>query len=205
MNLSRARLAQVRNPPPTGRSRKHWTVPCSIFNSCGALQLAVFGLGVFREVSSGCSGARQPGEIPEVTSAADRAGATSRTTALASWYIGSDGIGTKPRSSSRMGLAHPLLTSYVVMRDATAELLFQVIAGRAGQAAVIATTNRPFSEWSTNIPNARLCKAMLGRLTDRAHIIDTGTESNRFLRTMAWQGGKTGIPMDLSLSEDWKP
>ena len=37
-------------------------------------------------------------------------------------------------------------------------------------------------------PNARLCKAMLDRLTDQAHIIDTGKESYRFLRTMKKQG-----------------
>ena len=79
---------------------------------------------------------------------------------------------------------------YVVMPDAAAELLFQVIAGRAEQAALIVTTNLPFSEWPTKIPNARLCKAMLDRLTDRAHIIETGTESYRFRRTMARKGGK---------------
>jgi hypothetical protein len=28
-------------------------------------------------------------------------------------------------------------------------------------------------------PNARLCKAMLDRLTDQAHIIETGRESYR--------------------------
>jgi len=78
---------------------------------------------------------------------------------------------------------------YVVMPDAAAELLFQVIAGRAEQAALIVTTNLPFSEWPTKIPNARLCKAMLDRLTDRAHIIETGMESYRFLRTMARKGG----------------
>ena len=50
--------------------------------------------------------------------------------------------------------------------------------------------NLPFSEWPTEIPNARLCKAMLDRLTDRAHIIETGTESYRFRRTMARKGGK---------------
>jgi DNA invertase Pin-like site-specific DNA recombinase len=33
--------------------------------------------------------------------------------------------------------------------------------------------NLPFSEWPSKIPNARLCKAMLDRLTDRAHIIET--------------------------------
>jgi DNA replication protein DnaC len=79
---------------------------------------------------------------------------------------------------------------YVVMPDTAAELLFQVIAGRAEQAAVIITTNLPFSEWTTKIPNARLCKAMLDRLTDQAHIIDTGKDSYRFLRTLARKGGK---------------
>lgn len=79
---------------------------------------------------------------------------------------------------------------YVVMPDAAAELLFQVIAGRAERAAVIVTTNLPFSEWSTKFPNARLCKAMLDRLTDQAHIIETGDESYRFRRTLAKKGGK---------------
>jgi len=73
---------------------------------------------------------------------------------------------------------------YVVMPDTAAELLFQVIAGRAERAAVIVTTNLPFSEWTTKFPNARLCKAMLDRLTDQAHIIDTGDESYRFRRTL---------------------
>jgi len=79
---------------------------------------------------------------------------------------------------------------YVVMPDAAAELLFQVIAGRAERAAVIVTTNLPFSEWTTKFPNARLCKAMLDRLTDQAHIIETGDESYRFRRTLAKKGGK---------------
>jgi DNA replication protein DnaC len=73
---------------------------------------------------------------------------------------------------------------YVVMPDTAAELLFQVVAGRAERAAVIVTTNLPFSEWTTKFPNARLCRAMLDRLTDQAHIIDTGKESYRFLRTL---------------------
>ncbi len=33
-------------------------------------------------------------------------------------------------------------------------------------------------------PNVRLCKALLDRITDRAHIIETGTESYRFRRTL---------------------
>jgi DNA replication protein DnaC len=77
---------------------------------------------------------------------------------------------------------------YVAMPDTAAELLFQVVAGRAERAAVIVTTNLPFSEWTTKFPNARLCKAMLDRLTDQAHIIDTGKDSYRFLRTLKRQG-----------------
>jgi DNA replication protein DnaC len=73
---------------------------------------------------------------------------------------------------------------YVPMVDVGAEFLFQVIAERAEKAAVILTTNLPFSEWTQVIPNARLCKALVDRITDRAHIIETGTESYRFRRTL---------------------
>jgi DNA replication protein DnaC len=55
--------------------------------------------------------------------------------------------------------------------------------------AAIVTTNLPFSEWTTMFPNARLCKAMLDRLTDQAHIIETGNESYRFRRTLKKKGG----------------
>ena len=58
-----------------------------------------------------------------------------------------------------------------------------MIAERAEKTAVIVTTNLPFSEWTQVIPNARLCKALLDRITDRAQIIETGTESYRFRRT----------------------
>jgi DNA replication protein DnaC len=81
--------------------------------------------------------------------------------------------------------------AYVAMPETAAEMLFQIIAGRAETAAVIVTTNLPFSEWTTMFPNARLCKAMLDRLTDQAHIIETGTESYRFRRTLEKKkGGK---------------
>jgi DNA replication protein DnaC len=72
---------------------------------------------------------------------------------------------------------------YVPLAEVGAEFLFQVIAERAEKAAVIMTTNLPFSEWTQVIPNARLCKALLDRITDRAHILETGTESYRFRRT----------------------
>jgi len=73
---------------------------------------------------------------------------------------------------------------YVPLAEVAAELLFQVIADRAEKAAVIVTTNLPFSEWPQVFTNARLCKAVLDRLTDQAHIIETGSESYRFRRTL---------------------
>ena len=73
---------------------------------------------------------------------------------------------------------------YVPLAEVGAEFLFQVVAERAEKAAVILTTNLPFSEWTQVLPNARLCKALLDRITDHAQIIETGTESYRFRRTM---------------------
>ena len=73
---------------------------------------------------------------------------------------------------------------YVPLADIGAEFLFQVIAERAERATLIVTTNLPFSEWTQVFPNPRLCKALLDRITDRAHIIETGTESYRFRRTL---------------------
>ena len=82
---------------------------------------------------------------------------------------------------------------YVPLAEVGAEFLFQVIAERAERTAVVLTTNLPFSEWTQVIPNARLCKALLDRITDRAHILETGTESYRFRRTLDRQkkGAKT--------------
>ena len=92
---------------------------------------------------------------------------------------------------------------YVPLAEVGAEFLFQVIAERAERTAVIVTTNLPFSEWTQVIPNARLCKALLDRITDRAHILETGTESYRFRRTMEKQkkGGKAteaNIAMEMT-------
>ncbi len=42
-------------------------------------------------------------------------------------------------------------------------------------------------------PNARLCQALLDRLTDRAHILETGTESYRFRRTLEQRQQKKSI------------
>ena len=51
--------------------------------------------------------------------------------------------------------------------------------------------NLPFWEWTTVFPNLRLCNERLDRITDQAHIIETGTESFRFRRTMERKKKKT--------------
>ena len=47
---------------------------------------------------------------------------------------------------------------YVPLAELGAEFLFQVIADRAERAAVLLTTNLPFSEWTQVIPNARCAR-----------------------------------------------
>jgi DNA replication protein DnaC len=82
---------------------------------------------------------------------------------------------------------------YLPLAELGAEFLFQVISERAERAAVIITTNLPFSEWTQVFTNVRLCKALLDRLTDRAHIIETGTDSYRFRRTLeSRRAGRAG-------------
>ena len=81
---------------------------------------------------------------------------------------------------------------YVPLADSGVEFLFQVISDRAERAALILTTTLPFPEWTTVFPNPRLCKALLDRITDRAHIIGTGTGPFRFRRTMDGRGRDEG-------------
>ena len=80
---------------------------------------------------------------------------------------------------------------YVPLADVGAELLFQLISERSETAALVITTNLPFSEWTQVFTNARLCKALLDRVTDQAHILETGSESYRFRRTVR---SKNAVP-----------
>ncbi len=70
------------------------------------------------------------------------------------------------------------------MADLGAESLFQVIAEGAEKATVIMTTNLPFSEWTPGDPQCSPLQGAAGRITDRAHIIETGADSFRFRRTV---------------------
>jgi DNA replication protein DnaC len=69
---------------------------------------------------------------------------------------------------------------YLNLPEGAAELVFQVISERNERGSLIVTTNLPFGEWTKVFPDPRLAKAVVDRITHRAHIIDTGTESWRF-------------------------
>jgi DNA replication protein DnaC len=69
---------------------------------------------------------------------------------------------------------------YLALPDGAAELVFQVLSERHERGSLIVTTNLPFGEWTKVFSDPRLAKAVVDRLTHRAHIIDTGTESWRF-------------------------
>jgi len=76
---------------------------------------------------------------------------------------------------------------YVPLSSSDAELLFRVLGERNELRTVVVTTNLPFSEWTTMFPNPRLCRAIVDRLTHRAHIIETGTESIRLQEALRRQ------------------
>jgi DNA replication protein DnaC len=81
---------------------------------------------------------------------------------------------------------------YLALPDGAAELVFQVLSERHERGALIVTTNLPFGEWTNVFTDPRLAKAVVDRLTHRAHIIDTGTESWRFRHGLQQHTTKKG-------------
>ena len=74
--------------------------------------------------------------------------------------------------------------AYVPLGRSDAELLFRVLGERHERRPIVVTTNLPFSEWTSMFPDPRLCRAIVDRITHRAHIIETGTESERLRETL---------------------
>ena len=69
---------------------------------------------------------------------------------------------------------------YLGLPEGAAELVFQVISEHNERGSLIVTTNLPFGDWTKVFPDPRLAKAVVDRITHKAHIIDTGTQSWRF-------------------------
>lgn len=74
---------------------------------------------------------------------------------------------------------------YLPLRKTDAELIFQVLSDRHELFPVIITTNLPFSEWTSVFTDKRLCRALIDRITHRAHIIETGLDSVRLQETLS--------------------
>jgi DNA replication protein DnaC len=68
---------------------------------------------------------------------------------------------------------------YVQLDTRGAELLFQIMTEREEKSSVGVASNLPFSEWGQVVTDPRLVAAIVDRMTFRAHIIETGTESFR--------------------------
>ena len=84
---------------------------------------------------------------------------------------------------------------YVHLDPRGAELLFQVITEREERASIAVTSNLPFSEWSSVFPDGRLAAAVVDRLTYRAHVLETGSESYRLRASQKVRkgGGAKGV------------
>ncbi len=81
---------------------------------------------------------------------------------------------------------------YLNLPEGAAELVFQVISERNERGSLIVTTNLSFGDWTKVFPDPRLAKAVVDRITHKAHIIDTGTESWRFRHGLQRHGHKRG-------------
>ena len=79
--------------------------------------------------------------------------------------------------------------NYVHLDKRGAELLFQVLTEREERASVAVASNAPFWEWGQTFADPRLAAAVVDRLTFRAHIIETGTDSYRLRLTRSANGG----------------
>ena len=77
---------------------------------------------------------------------------------------------------------------YVQLDTRGAELLFQILTEREEKASIATASNLPFSEWGQVVTDPRLVAAIVDRLTFRAHIIETGTESFRLRTSRATRG-----------------
>jgi DNA replication protein DnaC len=100
-------------------------------------------------------------------------------------------LGRVVRRYSKVSLLILDELAYLPLARSDAELLFRVLGERTERLPVIITTNLPFSEWTTMFPDPRLCRAILDRLTHRAHIIETGKNSIRLEDALTRQSRRT--------------
>lgn len=70
---------------------------------------------------------------------------------------------------------------YLDLDKLGSKLLFQIFTDREERRSIAVASNAPFSEWKKTFTDPRLCTAVVDRLTYKAHIVETGSDSYRLL------------------------